>query len=94
MPRRRAFRYNNFWLNAHRHSVADDRRQRNLRLATAAISAKNHFRCNLTGSIRFELDCRHAYRPAGRKRMLYQTNPTQLFGETCDSLLDALNCFG
>jgi len=45
-PRRRAFRYNNFWLNAHRHSVADDRRQRNLRLATAAISAKNHFRFN------------------------------------------------
>jgi hypothetical protein len=45
-PRRRAFRYNNFWLNAHRHSVASYRRQRNLRLATAAISAKNHFRFN------------------------------------------------
>ena len=35
-----------------------------------------------------------AVRPAGKKRMLYQTNPTQLIGEFCDSLLDALNRFG
>lgn len=30
----------------------------------------------------------------GKKRVLYQANHTQLFGEACDSLLDALNRFG
>jgi hypothetical protein len=43
-PRRRAIRYNDFWLHTHHHFVADDKRQRNLHLARARTHAKNHFR--------------------------------------------------